>query len=87
MTANSTVILYTEDNTDNKVTVPNVLNLSLNEVQASLSANKLNLNVSSAGATGSTSQRTIAIRQDPAPGTVLEAGSIVRVEFRFLDVD
>ena len=87
MTANSTVILYTEDNAENRVTVPNVLNLSLNEVQASLAANKLNLNVSSAGATGSTSQRTIAIRQDPAPGTPMDAGSIVRVEFRFLDVD
>lgn len=87
MTAKSTVIVYTEENTGNLVTVPDVLNLSLTEVQARLQANKLNLNVSSAGATGSTSQRTIAIRQDPQPGTQMEAGSIVKVEFRFLDVD
>ncbi len=87
MTAKSTVIVYTEENTGNLVTVPDVLNLSLTEVQARLMANKLNLNVSSAGATGSTSQRTIAIRQDPMPGTQMEAGSIVKVEFRFLDVD
>ncbi len=87
MTAKSTVIVYTEEDATNMVYVPDVLNLSLPEVQARLGENKLNLNVSSAGATGSTSQRTIAIRQDPAPGTQMEAGSIVRVEFRFLDVD
>lgn len=87
MTAKSTVILYTEENTGNQVTVPDVLNLSLTEVQARLQANKLNLNVSSAGATGSKSKRTIAIKQDPPEGTQVDAGSIVRVEFRFLDVD
>ena len=87
MTAKSTVLLYTEENTGNQVTVPDVLNLSLTEVQARLQANKLNLNVSSAGATGSKSQRTIAIKQDPPEGTQVDAGSIVRVEFRFLDVD
>ncbi len=87
MMAKSTVILYTEENTGNQVTVPNVLDLSLTEVQSRLQANQLNLNVSSAGATGSKSQRTIAIRQDPPEGTQVDAGSIVRVEFRFLDVD
>lgn len=87
MTARSTVILYTEDSADNMVTVPDVKNLSLAEVQSRLQANKLNLNVSSAGATGSKSKRTIAIRQEPEAGTQVEAGSIVSVQFRFLDVD
>lgn len=87
MTARSTVILYTEDSADNMVTVPDVKNLSLAEVQSRLQANKLNLNVSSAGATGSKSTRTIAIRQEPEAGTQVEAGSIVSVQFRFLDVD
>ena len=87
MTARSTVILYTEENTGNLVTVPDVQNLSLAEVQSRLQASKLNLNVSSAGATGNKSQRTIALKQDPEAGTQVEAGSIVNVQFRFLDVD
>ena len=87
LSANSTVILYTEDTQGQTVTVPDVSNLSLTEVQARLAEHKLNLNVTSAGATGSTSKRTIAIRQDPPEGTQVEAGSVVRVEFRFLDVD
>ncbi len=87
LTANSVVILYMDDGAAQEVTVPNVYGMPLSDVQATLGAHTLNMSIVSAGATGSTSARTIAIVQDPAPGTVVPAGTVVRVEFRFLDVD
>ena len=87
LTANSVVILYMDDSGTQEVTVPNVYGMSLSDVSATLSAATLNMSIVSAGATGSTSSRTIAIVQDPPPGTKAPAGTVVRVEFRFLDVD
>lgn len=84
---NSVVILYTEDNVSQKVMVPDVTNLSLQEVRNRLAENKLNLNI--AGSAGADSRGTpnISVKQDPAAGSTVNAGSIVQVEFRYLDVD
>ncbi len=87
LTARSVVILYTEDATTQKVTVPDLSGLSPQEVQARLSANGLNLIVSGSGTTGSTASRTIADGQTPAAGAIVDEGTIVQVEFRYLDVD
>ncbi|MBR6729222.1 MAG: PASTA domain-containing protein, partial [Clostridia bacterium] len=87
LSANSVVIIYTEDSTTSKVAVPDVTNLSLSEVQARLSDNRLNLAIAGAAATGNTSYRTVASSQTPAPGAEVDEGTIVEVEFRFLDVD
>lgn len=85
--AGSVVILYTEENVSRSVTVPDVTGLSLSEAQARLSEHRLNMNVTGAGATGNSSNLTIANSQYPLAGATVEEGSIIEVEFRYLDVD
>lgn len=87
LAAGSVVILYTEENATQKVTVPDVTNLSLSEVQARLAEHRLNLSISGAGSAGKSSNMTIAGGQTPEAGTEVEEGTIVDVEFRYLDVD
>ncbi len=84
---NSVVILYTEENMTNAVTVPDVTNLSLSEAQDVLAGCRLNMNVTGAGATGNSSNLTVANSQYPLPGETVEEGAIIEVEFRYLDVD
>ena len=84
----SVVVLYTEPRAEgDKVTVPDIKGKSLARVKSMLSANGLNLSIVGAGATGSTSDRTIAEKQTPEAGAQVERGTIVQVEFRFLDVE
>ena len=83
----STVVLYTEDVAEKMVTVPDLSGKSLSQVKSSLSSNGLNLSIVGAGATGSSSDRTIAEVQTPAAGTQVPQGSVVKVEFRFQDVE
>lgn len=83
----STVVLYTEDVADKMVTVPDVTGKYLSQVKASLSSHGLNLSIVGAGATGSSSDRTIAAVQTPAAGTQVPQGSVIKVEFRFRDVE
>ena len=83
----SVVVLYTEDVESNTVTVPDVIGKSLAQVKSKLSSNGLNLSIVGAGATGSSSERTVAATQTPAAGTQVPQGSVVKVEFRFKDVE
>lgn len=84
----SVVVLYTESRAESeKVTVPDIKGKSLQRVKSILSSNGLNLSIVGAGATGSTSDRTVAEKQTPEAGAVVERGSIIQVEFRFLDVE
>ncbi len=85
--ADSVVILYTEENVTNSVTVPDVTNCSLAEAQALLAGCRLNMNVTGAGATGNSSNMTVANSQYPLAGATVEEGAIIEVEFRYLDVD
>lgn len=86
--AGSVVVLYTESTqTQESVTVPDVTGKSLAAVKSMLTAQGLNLSIVGAGATGSDSDRTVAESQKPAAGTAVERGSVVEVEFRFLDVE
>jgi len=85
--ADSVVILYTEENVAQSVTVPDVTNLSVKEAQARLAQSRLNMIVTGAGATGASSNLTIANSQYPLAGATVEEGTIVEVEFRYLDVD
>jgi len=87
LSAGSVVILYTEDSTSSKVTVPDVTNLTLSEVQSILTDCRLNLSAAGAAATGNISSLTVASGQTPDPGTEVDEGSIIEVEFRYLDVD
>ena len=83
----SVVILYTEENATQVSIVPDVRNLSLSEAQARLAENRLNMNITGAGATGNSSNLTVANSQYPLPGAQVEEGTVVEVEFRYLDVD
>ncbi|MBQ3181954.1 MAG: PASTA domain-containing protein [Clostridia bacterium] len=83
----SVVVLYTENVGDNVVTVPDVLGKSLTQVKSKLSASGLNLSIVGAGATGSSSERTVAATQTPQAGEQVPQGSVVKVEFRFKDVE
>ena len=83
----SVVVLYTENVENNMVTVPDVTGKYLAQVKSSLSSNGLNLSIVGAGATGSSSDRTVAAVQTPATGTKVPQGSVVKVEFRFKDVE
>ena len=85
--ADSVVILYTEENVSQSVTVPDVTNLSVKEAQARLAQSRLNMIVTGAGATGKSSNLTIANSQYPLAGATVEEGTIVEVEFRYQDVD
>jgi len=83
----SVVVIYTENVGDNIVTVPDIIGKSLTQVKSKLSANGLNLSIVGAGATGSSSERTVAATQTPAAGENVPQGSVVKVEFRFKDVE
>lgn len=88
LNAGSVVVLYTESTTtEEKVTVPDVKNKSLARVKSILSSAGLNLSIVGAGATGSDSDRTVAEKQTPEAGALVARGSIIQVEFRFLDVE
>ena len=67
--------------------MPDVKNKSLASVKSILSSKGLNLSIVGAGATGSDSDRTVAEKQTPEAGPEVERGSVVQVEFRFLDVE
>ncbi len=83
----SVVVLYTENVESEMVTVPDVTGKSLARVKSILSSNGLNLSIVGAGATGSTSESTIAERQTPEAGASVAQGTVVKVEFRFQDVE
>ncbi|MBQ9915010.1 MAG: PASTA domain-containing protein, partial [Clostridia bacterium] len=85
--AGSVVILYTEENATERVIVPDITNLSLAQAQARLKEHRLNLAITGAGGTGASSNLTVANSQYPPAGTEVDAGTVVEVEFRYLDVD
>ncbi|MBO5733359.1 MAG: PASTA domain-containing protein [Clostridia bacterium] len=83
----SVVVLYTDNSENRMVTVPDVTGKSLSVVKSKLSSNGLNLSIVGAGATGSSSERTVAASQMPAAGAEVPQGTVVKVEFRFKDVE
>lgn len=75
----SLVKLYLEGNdTRFNTTVPDVKNLDIVSATKKLSDNHLNIKISGSG---------MSILQDPPAGTVVEQGTIVRVEFRPVGID
>ncbi len=83
----SVVVLYTENVDSALVTVPDVTGKSLVRVKSTLTSAGLNLSIVGAGATGSTSESTIAESQTPQAGEQVPQGTVVKVEFRFQDVE
>ncbi len=73
-----TVILYTEEGENEMVTVPNVLDLSGDQVNARLTNAGLQLRVTGAGVEGTTT----SISQSVAEGEQVPRGTVITVEFR-----
>ena len=75
----SVVILYTyKPKTPKKVSMPNILNESVPEAIATLSRYGLNIEVVGVG---------VAVDQKYDPGTKVEEGGVIKVEFRSLDTE
>lgn len=72
------VILYTEEGENEMATVPDVVNLSGDQVNARLTNAGLQLRVTGAGAEGSTT----SISQSVAAGEQVPRGTVITVEFR-----
>lgn len=81
----STVMLYTEEKmTNTTTTVPNLLNMTVNQVASAVSGAKLNLNVVGAGSTSS-NEAVLSYKQSLEPGTVAEIGTTITVEFKRIE--
>lgn len=78
----SMVMAYTEETMKTTTTtVPNLLNLTVNQVATAISNARLNLDVQGAGSTVS-NESVISYRQSVDAGTVVEIGTTITVEFR-----
>lgn len=83
----SVVVLYTEETASRKVVVPDVTNMSVSQARARLAENRLNINIS--GVTGGNNSNipNISVKQSIMPGVTVDEGTIVEVEFRYLNMD
>ena len=81
----STVMLYTEEKMSNTTTtVPNLLNMTVNQAASAISNAKLNINVVGAGSTTS-NEAVLSYKQSIEPGTVVDIGTTVTVEFKRIE--
>jgi stage V sporulation protein D (sporulation-specific penicillin-binding protein) len=81
ISADSTVILYTtEIKGDNKITVPDVTGLGINEAKARIEAAGLNFEIVGAGLNSSSG--AYAAKQSIAAGERVQPATVVGVEFR-----
>jgi len=88
ITEKSTVILYTQGETPaENVIVPDVSNKSVLEANQILTNAGLNMRIAGGGSMDAKSGSTAVVKQEPAAGTAVSPGTVVTVEFRYLDVD
>jgi len=81
---NSTIILHTEGANARQVTVPNVVDMSVADANRAIVNAGLNIRIR--GGPAHQQGRVICTAQFPAAGAVVDAGSIVTIEFRHLDI-
>jgi len=79
-------VLYTQEGASQKVIVPDLTDMSSVDCNIVLTNAGLNFKVSGPGK-ADTSGITKAVSQEPAPGTEVEAGSIVLVQFRYASAE
>lgn len=87
MPADSTVILYTEDNAQQTAVVPKVTGFNVATATNELAAQRLNISIGGMGRTGKNTAQVYASKQDPAPGATVPIGTVVNVEFSYLATD
>lgn len=75
-------ILYTEGAGEEKVLVPDVVGLSISEVNAGLANSNLNFMLRGTGRLNADGIIR-SVRQEPAAGTEVPQGTVVQVEFRY----
>lgn len=80
----STVILYTENIEVAKVSVPNVVGMTLSDAKKAITDAGLNIEVLGASDDSLTSP---AAKQDPAAGEQVNPATTIRVEFVYMDGD
>ena len=83
---NSTIIVYTQARDENtKVIVPDLTNLTAAQARKRLEDAGLNFEIAGAGRAGT--DGAYAFKQSIAPGTQVEAATVVSVEFRHSSSD
>lgn len=81
----STAMIYTEEKMGNTTaTVPNLLNMTVNQAATLVANAKLNIDVRGAGSTTS-NEAVLSYKQSIDPGTTVEIGTTVVVEFRRIE--
>lgn len=80
----STVALYTEEDSQTEVTVPNVCSYTATDANILLTNAGLNMKVS--GATDTGQGAAVVGSQSPEAGSRVKRGSVVTVEFKFANV-
>jgi len=83
----ATVIVYTTDQEPQTVTVPSVTGQSILQANSTIVSSGLNFKLSGAGRITADAGPTVAVKQEPEAGAIVERGSVVYVEFRHLDVE
>ena len=81
--AGGTVLLYTEEDDVEMVTVPDLTGLSVTEVNAR--ASRLGLNVQMVGLVGGSSDAALSNKQSYAAGTEVPKGTGIEVNFYYQD--
>lgn len=79
-------VLYTQEGVMHKVLVPDLSGMNSVDCNIALANAGLNFKVSGPGKTDKAGLTT-AVSQEPAPGTEVDAGSIVSVQFRYASAE
>lgn len=82
----SVIVLYTEEVEAQKAVVPDVTNLSLSAARAKLAECKLNIGVTGVTSSGGNTPN-ISVKQSIMPGVTVDEGTVIEVEFRYLNMD
>ncbi|MBR2476887.1 MAG: PASTA domain-containing protein [Clostridia bacterium] len=80
----STVVLYTRETSENDVVVPDVVGCSVTETNRRITNAGLNIKIS--GDAEVKDGEAVAATQSPPPGTLVPKGTVVTVEFKYINV-
>lgn len=82
--ANSTVVLYTRETNDSDVVVPDVVGCSVTETNRRITNAGLNIRIS--GDAEVKDGEAVTSTQSPSAGTLVPKGTVVTVEFKYINV-
>ena len=82
--SSSTVVIYTRESDDSDVVVPDVVGCGVSETNRRITNSGLNIRI---GANADVQEgEAVASSQSPAPGTLVPKGTVVTVEFKYINV-